>query len=75
MSIVTMSWFLTVLGNFNAMVSIFHGDGTVAVAHGGIEMDQGINTKVRKQIFLLEQLKLPFIALSNFGVLFPLRYS
>ncbi|CAH0550925.1 unnamed protein product [Brassicogethes aeneus] len=46
MSISPLVWTLEVTGNFSVFVSIFHGDGSVAVAHGGIEMGQGINTKV-----------------------------
>ncbi|KAJ8925554.1 hypothetical protein NQ315_009394 [Exocentrus adspersus] len=46
MSIVPMAWTLEVNFNYTVMVSIFHGDGSVAVSHGGIEVGQGINTKV-----------------------------
>jgi xanthine dehydrogenase/oxidase len=41
-----MTYGFNLWGNFSVLVSIYARDGTVAVSHGGIEMGQGINTKV-----------------------------
>lgn len=45
LSVVPMTWFLELGGPFSVTVSIYHGDGSVQLSHGGIEMGQGINTK------------------------------
>lgn len=41
-----LSWPTPLLIDFHVLMTVYHGDGTVAVAHGGVEIGQGINTKV-----------------------------
>lgn len=40
-----MRWTPITAGIMEVSVSIFHGDGSVSIQHGGVEMGQGINTK------------------------------
>ncbi|CAG9767287.1 unnamed protein product [Ceutorhynchus assimilis] len=46
LSVVPMAYPFPMVFGYGAIVSIYHVDGSVAVAHGGVEMGQGINTKV-----------------------------
>lgn len=43
---VVMTYPFFLFGNFNAQLSVYAGDGSVSITHAGVEMGQGINTKV-----------------------------
>uniref|UniRef100_A0A1B0DPG2 Aldehyde oxidase/xanthine dehydrogenase a/b hammerhead domain-containing protein n=1 Tax=Phlebotomus papatasi TaxID=29031 RepID=A0A1B0DPG2_PHLPP len=45
-AIVPMNYRIHFHGVRYALVSIHHGDGSVTITHGGVEMGQGINTKL-----------------------------
>ncbi|VVC94633.1 unnamed protein product [Leptidea sinapis] len=46
LKIIPMKYPIWYFGNYNSIVSIYHDDGSVVITHGGIEMGQGLNTKV-----------------------------
>lgn len=41
-----MKYFIAYFGAMHGIVSIYHGDGSVAISTGGVEMGQGLNTKM-----------------------------
>ncbi|KAJ8668983.1 hypothetical protein QAD02_000242 [Eretmocerus hayati] len=45
-SLVPMKYEFETFGQFHSLVSIYARDGTVSVSHAGIEMGQGLHTKV-----------------------------
>ncbi|EFA11446.2 uncharacterized protein LOC656938 [Tribolium castaneum] len=46
LAVVPMVYHFHLFGNYEVVVSVYKSDGSVAIAHGGVEMGQGINTKV-----------------------------
>lgn len=49
-AIVPMKFHVEYFGSLHALVSIYHRDGSVSVTVGGIEMGQGLNTKVAQTV-------------------------
>lgn len=47
MALVPMQYPFGFWGNHPAIVTIYQIDGSIAISHGGIEMGQGMNTKVK----------------------------
>nr|XP_034833029.1 indole-3-acetaldehyde oxidase-like [Maniola hyperantus] len=40
-----MKWFGSIPFIMNVILSVYHGDGSVAIIHGGVDLGQGIHTK------------------------------
>lgn len=50
LAVIPISISLQFLVNHYSQISIYHIDGTIAVSHGGVEIGQGINTKVAQVV-------------------------
>ncbi|XP_043246690.1 abscisic-aldehyde oxidase-like [Amphibalanus amphitrite] len=50
LALVPISYHINLAFRYPALVSIYDKDGSVAVSHGGVEMGQGINTKVAQVV-------------------------
>ncbi|XP_059045049.1 xanthine dehydrogenase/oxidase-like [Achroia grisella] len=41
-----MSYPISIQMDYHILLSVYHADGTIAIKHGGIEIGQGMNTKI-----------------------------
>lgn len=69
-SLANMAFPTAYVGNYGALVSVYHGDGSVAVSIGGIELGQGIFTKIAQVAasqFRISVEKVTVIPCTNFA--------
>lgn len=53
-----MSWPASTVMDFFVLLTVYHGDGSVVIRHGCIDMGQGINTKVTQTVAYVLQIPL-----------------
>ncbi|CAO1351447.1 unnamed protein product [Diamesa serratosioi] len=68
-AIVPMKYHLGYFGTSHSIVSIFHGDGSVAVSVGSVEMGQGLNTKVTQTVAHMLGIPLKMISVKTTNTL------
>lgn len=54
------------IASFAIYIAIYNGDGTVVVSHGGCEMGQGVNTKVRQVVAFMLSIPLESVSVAPF---------
>ncbi|EDV43518.1 uncharacterized protein Dana_GF16483 [Drosophila ananassae] len=65
LGLAVMDYPIFYFGQYPATVAIYHVDGTVVVTHGGIEMGQGMNTKVAQVAAFTLGIDLSFIKVES----------
>ncbi|KAF5294779.1 hypothetical protein FQA39_LY00263 [Lamprigera yunnana] len=66
--IVPLGYPQLLFGNWNVQISIYQVDGTVAITHAGVEMGQGINTKVAQVCAYSLGIPLEFVSIKPSNV-------
>ncbi|XP_017009213.3 uncharacterized protein AOX3 [Drosophila takahashii] len=65
LGLAVMDYPIFYFGQYPATVAIYHVDGTVVISHGGIEMGQGMNTKVAQVAAYTLGIDLSFIKVES----------